>query len=222
MSKTFARILASAVTALTNVQRLERAERNRLLVRDLLTSRHTIETQRGQITLICKERREVHYAHHFFDREPNTLEWINSFETPCTFWDVGANIGIYSLFAALAEDVEVYAFEPASSSYASLCANINTNFLDDRIISLCMGFFDKTVLTGLSMSSIEAGGVQHDFGTLKSAFEPNFEARPIQSTLAFSIDDFRRIYDLRPINYLKVDVDCVEEEILHGASDTPR
>jgi len=220
MSKTFARFLATAVTALTKVQRPERAERNRLMVRDLLTERHTIETQRGQITLLCKERREVHYAHHFFDREPAALKWIDGFEAPCTFWDVGANTGIYSLYSALSDGVSVFAFEPAASTYGALYANIHANSLDDRITGLCMGFFDKTVLCELRMSAIEAGSAMHDFGGLSAPSEEDDQARHVQKALTFSMDDFRRIYQLEPPNYLKIDVDGVEEEILQGATET--
>ena len=119
MSRTWSRILASAVTGLTAFQRPERAERNRLLVRDLLTPRHRIDTRWGPITLICKERSEVHYAYHFFEREPDTIKWIDTFETPCTFWDVGANTGIYSLYAGLREGTTVVAFEPAAAGGAA-------------------------------------------------------------------------------------------------------
>lgn len=220
MSKRLARFLASTVTALTKLQRPERAMRNRLLVRDFLTARHVIQTKWGPLTLICKERREAHYAHHFFDREPETLNWIDDFEPPCTFWDVGANTGIYSLYAALREDIKVYAFEPASSSYAALNANIHANGLDDRIVGLCIGFNDKTVLGEMTMSTLEAGSALHGFGAAAASAGSNGPAEHIQSTLAFSIDDFRRLYPLEPINYLKIDVDSVEEEILHGATET--
>ena len=40
----------------------------------------------------------------------------------------------------LGTNVKVFAFEPASASYASLCNNIAVNSLDGDIISLCMGF----------------------------------------------------------------------------------
>ncbi len=220
MSKTVARILASTVTVLTKFQRPERAERNRLMVRNLLTEQHTISTQRGRIKLICKDRREVHYAYHFFDREPSALRWIDSFEAPCTFWDVGANTGIYSLYAALDDGITVHAFEPVASSYAALYDNIHANSLDDRITGLCMGFFNNTELGELRMSTTEAGSAMHDFSGSTEPSGPDNPAKHLQRTITFSIDDFRRIYQLDPPNYLKIDVDGVEEEILRGATQT--
>lgn len=220
MSKTYSRILASVVTALTNLQRAERAERNRLQVRNLLAERHIIETGKGNITLICTDRREVHYAHHFFDREPFSLKWIDGFETPCSFWDVGANTGIYSLYAGLSKGVEVFAFEPVASSFAALYANIHANALDRRINGLCLGFYNKMVLSEIRTNNVEAGSAMHDFGERSSADGEAVAALYTQRVPTFTIDSFRKLYDLAPPTYLKVDVDGVEEEILQGASKT--
>lgn len=220
MSKTFINILASSISLLTNIQRPERAERNRLLLRDKLTEQHSIDTERGRILLICNNRREVHYAHHFFDREPSALKWINSFEGPCTFWDVGANTGIYSLYAALREDVRVYAYEPSATSHAALYTNIHANSLDQRIVGLCMGFYDKNEIGKLHMDTAEAGAAMHNFGDLASTMEAIDIGKHLEYMPTFSIDDFRKLYRLPPPTYLKVDVDGVEEEILHGATQT--
>ena len=39
----------------------------------------------------------------FFTKEPETLEWIDNFEKKenLTFWDIGANIGLYSIYNSL-------------------------------------------------------------------------------------------------------------------------
>ena len=220
MSKTLVRFLASAISVLTNIQGHERAERNRLVLRDKLTQRHSIETKRGPIILLCNNRREVHYAHHFLEHEPSTIKWIDSFEGPCTFWDIGANTGIYSLYAALRGDVSVYAYEPGASSHAALYTNIHANSFDKQIFGLCMGFFNKSKLEQLHMSSVEAGAAMHSFGDLGSTSEPNYLNRHLETVLTFSIDDFRKIYQLCAPTYLKIDVDGVEEEILYGATKT--
>ena len=36
----------------------------------------------------------------FFTKEPDTLNWIDNFKEDEIFWDIGANIGLYSLYAA--------------------------------------------------------------------------------------------------------------------------
>ena len=70
------------------------------------------------------------------------------------------------------------------------------------------------------MSSVEAGAAMHDFGKLALTSETNNLSRHLETVLTYSIDDFRRIYQLAPPTYLKIDVDGVEEKILHGATDT--
>jgi FkbM family methyltransferase len=222
MSKTFARILASTISLLTNMQRAERGERNRLLLRDLLTEKHSIETSRGLISLVCNSASEVHYAHHFFDREPSALRWIESFEGPCTFWDVGANIGIYSLFAALKRNVKVYAYEPSASSHAALYTNISANSLDDQVVALCLGFFEKTELGRLYMSTVQAGAAMHQFGDLEGSSLDDGNKKYMQHVITFTIDQFRKLFKLQVPTYLKIDVDGVEREILYGASETLR
>ena len=38
-----------------------------------------------------------------YDKEPETLEWIDNFKQnkEIIFWDIGANIGLYSIYAAV-------------------------------------------------------------------------------------------------------------------------
>ena len=54
-----------------------------------------------------------------FQKEPETIEWIDSFDQSkkIIFWDIGANIGIYSVYAATKfNDIEVVSFEPSTSN----------------------------------------------------------------------------------------------------------
>ena len=39
----------------------------------------------------------------YFSKEPETLEWIDNFEKKenLIFWDIGANIGLYSIYNAI-------------------------------------------------------------------------------------------------------------------------
>ena len=45
-------------------------------------------------------------------KEPETIKWINSFTKDSVFFDVGANIGIYTLYSAVMRENTVYSFEP--------------------------------------------------------------------------------------------------------------
>ena len=63
----------------------------------------------------------------FRSKEPETLEWINKFEKNATFWDVGANIGLYSCYAAKKKSCKVYAFEPSIFNLEWLGRNVFIN-----------------------------------------------------------------------------------------------
>ena len=49
------------------------------------------------------------------------------------FWDIGANIGVYTLYAGLRGDTRVVAFEPAGVNYFLLAANCELNRMNDRV-----------------------------------------------------------------------------------------
>ena len=71
----------------------------------------------------------------FFTKEKETIEWIDGFEKNknMIFWDIGANIGIYSIYAALKhQHIQVVSFEPSTSNLRILSRNISINNLDEK------------------------------------------------------------------------------------------
>ena len=72
----------------------------------------------------------------YFSKEPETLEWIDSFEKKenLIFWDIGANIGLYSIYNSLKNPKSTtIAFEPSSSNLRVLTRNISINNLEKNI-----------------------------------------------------------------------------------------
>ena len=45
----------------------------------------------------------------FVEKEPDTIEWINNFKTKqkIIFWDIGANIGTYSIYASIVHNNKI-------------------------------------------------------------------------------------------------------------------
>ena len=62
------------------------------------------------------------------------LEWIDEFGEGGAFYDIGANIGIYSLYHAVTKSGKVYSFEPSVFNLRQLAKNISINDFDDKII----------------------------------------------------------------------------------------
>src|SRR5436305_382256 len=60
-------------------------------------------------------------------KEPWTLEWIATFAPGDTLLDVGANVGMYTIWASVTRQARVFAFEPEAQNYALLNRNIQLN-----------------------------------------------------------------------------------------------
>ena len=72
----------------------------------------------------------------FFTKEPETLEWIDNFEKKenLIFWDIGANIGLYSIYNSLKnKSSKTICFEPSTSNLRILSRNISINNLEKNI-----------------------------------------------------------------------------------------
>ena len=220
MSKRYARALAALVTGLTAPMRPWRREHTRLLVANALFQRHTVTTRHGPLVFVTNHIAALLFPRDFARREPEMLDWIDSFETPCRFWDIGANIGANALYAALRPGIAVLAFEPSPASYAALCRNIEANGSGERIQAYCLALNADTRLGSLNMSSTGAGGSFNSFESTQDCFGRELAVQFRQSTVGFAIDDFRRLFGLPAPNYLKIDVDGIEERILAGAAAT--
>ena len=69
-------------------------------------------------------------ARSFTTKEPETLDWIDSLNHNEVLYDVGANLGIYSIYAAIKhKNLKVYAIEPSVYNLELLQRNIVLNNL---------------------------------------------------------------------------------------------
>ena len=60
----------------------------------------------------------------FFSKEPETIEWIDNFEKNSVFFDIGANVGLYSIYASMCKNSKVFSFEPSFFNLELLARNI--------------------------------------------------------------------------------------------------
>lgn len=176
-----------------------------------------VKTNRGDIRVLCSSRRALYWAKNFLTHEPETIEWINSFSKGDVFWDIGANVGIYSLFAAQAEDIKVLSFEPMSESFASLQKNIYLNDREEDIECFCLALSESKTIWRLSLSSTDSGSDSHTFGNNSISLENDKHVQPI---LCLAIDEFLDEFNPAFPTHIKIDVDGPEVEILKGATNT--
>jgi FkbM family methyltransferase len=134
-------------------------------------------------------------------------------------WDIGANVGIYTLVAAL-RGVRVCSFEPSPGNYYILSRNIELNGFDDRIDSLCVAFSDITGLDSFYMANTQLGGALNAYGTAIDWKGHDMDTKYRQSMLGFSIDNFLEQFNPPFPNHIKIDVDGIERKIIKGGSRT--
>ena len=70
-----------------------------------------METPRGRVAYVTLNRPSAGRAATMLTKQPATIEWIDRFQPGSVFWDIGANVGVYTLYAALRGDTRVVAFE---------------------------------------------------------------------------------------------------------------
>lgn len=161
-------------------------------------------------------------AQTLFIKEPITIEWIRSFEKNKIFFDVGANVGMYSIFASMNSNVTVYSFEPESNNFQTLMNNITQNNLSDFIIPYPIGLSDRTELSKLQISKFEAGSSHHTVGENYldhknlEIISNNFS----QGIFSTTIDDLCFRWKLPIPSYLKIDVDGIESKIIEESKKT--
>lgn len=88
-----------------------------------------------------------------FSKEPETIAWLNKIEEGAVLWDVGANIGLYSVYAAKVQKCLVYAFEPSVFNLEFLARNIQGNGLVDRVVVVPVSLNDKTSIARFELST---------------------------------------------------------------------
>lgn len=58
------------------------------------------KTDFGEIQFFCPGTLPIYRAQTLLTKEPDTIEWIDTFQKDDVLWDIGANVGVYSLYAA--------------------------------------------------------------------------------------------------------------------------
>jgi len=177
------------------------------------------ETELGRISFFCPGKIPEWRARTLLTKEPETIEWINGFNKTDIFWDIGANVGVYSLYAAL-RGLSVLAFEPSPSNYYILGRNIEINKMDESISAYCIALNNMTKLDSFYMANTELGGALNSFGEARDWQGKTFEASLKQAMVGFSINDFIQQFNPPFPNHIKIDVDGIEDNIIKGANDT--
>lgn len=148
-------------------------------------------------------------------KEPWTVDWIEqNFGAGDVLYDVGANVGVYSLIASKVAGGRgtVVAVEPGYANFAALCDNLQLNRSTEDVLPLPLVLGERSRLGNLAYRDTSAGAAIHVLDGAKGAYR--------QPVLVFALDDLIDRFELPVPTLVKLDVDGSEGAVLAGARQT--
>jgi FkbM family methyltransferase len=204
---------------LYRLQKLAPRSRARLqsdFTQKMIDSTLAVETPKGTLSFVLLGKTSGGRAMTVLTKQPATIEWIDSFQPGSVFWDIGASVGVFSVYAALATNTRVVAFEPAAVNYYLLSANCEANKLHDRVDCLLVGVGRQRSIARLEVSQFRPA---RSFSFRGKRDQP-YESR--QAAVVLSIDELVEEYGMPCPNYIKIDAPGASEDIIAGAARTFR
>ncbi len=153
---------------------------------------------------------------HTHDLEPETNEWIKSFNKSDVFYDIGANIGFYSLLASKFMRSKTYSFEPDLMNARLLYENIIRNNVSDLVTLIPIALSNKNYCANLFLSTLSYGDALHNLDSKNSIIKGGSAGNI--NIPAFTLDSIVNQLEMKYPTKIKIDVDGIELKILQGAS----
>lgn len=153
----------------------------------------------------------------FSTKEPDTIDWIDSYGSEATLLDIGANIGLFSIYHVLKHNQSAIAFEPAVFNLPAIVRNIVANGLDENIKLITSPLSNCVKYSDFQMNSSDEGGALHAYGVLHDYSGRGYKGLFKYQTSGESIDSLYKkgLLPLSPA-IMKIDVDGIEHLILEG------
>ena len=149
--------------------------------------------------------------------EPNEFAFLDRILRPgMTFLDVGANDGIFAVFAAsrVGPDGTVWAFEPSSREVARLQFNLDLNHLSVRVFPIALADVS-------GQANLTVAGYEHEAHNTLGAFAyQGIEAKGTETVVVRQLDAVLQDNPLPRIDVIKLDVEGAELRVLRGAIST--
>jgi FkbM family methyltransferase len=161
------------------------------------------------------------------EKEPFTVEWIEqSIEPGDVFYDIGANVGAYSLIAAktTANQARIFAFEPSPSSFLDLSRNVALNDCARSIVPLPFALWSCNELLTLAPGQTVAGAISRP--DISGAAEHRVDHRSSNdeagsvTIVGVPLDEVVERLGLPAPTHAKIDTDGYEVDVLLGAERT--
>ena len=182
-----------------------------------------IRISNKKITFFTPNKLTETRVNDIFHSEIETINWIRKFnkKKKIIFWDIGANIGIYSIYAAIEhKNIEITSFEPSTNNLRVLSRNISINKLEKKIqINQLPLSNKKNQYLLMRETSFIQGGALNSYHE-----KTNFEGKKLleinkYKILGTTINSILKNKISKCPNYVKIDVDGIEHLILSKADN---
>jgi len=174
-----------------------------------------------KIWLHVTSEEERRYRLRNAEKEPWTIEWLRTYvRRDDVLYDIGANVGVFSLIAALDLRARVLAFEPGFANYARLCENIHLNGCAKTITPLPWLLANKAGVFPFEYRSLSPGQSRHMMLDGSRTPESESDLIYVQPMTGVALDDAIELFSLPSPNHVKLDVDGAEALVLEGADRT--
>ena len=185
-------------------------------IQQMLDPTISIKLPTGEDLIFCTGHgRLVWRAKTLLTEEEEIIKWIDSFNKDDIFYDIGANMGNYSLYAAKTKGIKVYAFEPEINNVQLLYSNVYKNGLSQQCVPLPLACDRETKVKPFYIREFTKGGAINSIGR-KSIFLENDKDLFIQDTLCMRVDDVTGLFGIPLPTKVKVDVDMNELNVIEG------
>jgi FkbM family methyltransferase len=200
------------------LDRSKRLQLSRYKLLKVLVPRVVVDDGGDQYVFLCPGWHQFKRAYRMLSREEGTVAWISGeARAGDVFYDIGANVGIFTLYAGRrVRPGVVYAFEPHLANAVSLLDNVRENGLHDVVKVFSCALSDHAGFFEFAYGDFRAGTSFSQLG--ERADEATRAARAESPELKFAttIDSLIDDGTIRPPDLVKIDVDGQELEILRG------
>jgi len=178
----------------------------------------TLSDGKYEYRFVCHSKKEGRRASRLFDKEEGTIAWLaRDLRPDDVFYDVGANIGTFTIFAGvrLGAEGRIVAFEPHIPNANSLIENIFLNGLEKRVQLVTAALTDSEGYNRFNYHTMYASASTSQYGRHSyegQSFDPLF----VEVKHGCTIDGLCRANMIDPPDLVKIDVDGLDFEVLNG------
>ena len=143
-----------------------------------------------------------------FYEKYETRYFSKNIETGITFFDVGANIGYYTLIFS-GKGCRCHSFEPVKGTFLKLISNVELNSFSNATLNN-FGISSTCCSREINISPDACGN---------NSLENKFQTKQTEQITLKTLDDYCLEKDIDQIDLLKIDVEGHENEVLLGAGN---